>query len=163
MIRFLQTPGPVKKYALGAILLVICVSMVWYLVPKGSTLGIGAAGGGIVASVAGEDIHPHEVQEQARRMVEQQVPRGGAQANMLLPFFAQRAFDDLVNEKILIAEARRMGLKATDDDLRDFLRQGQLGQNIFPDGKFIAQEAYQDSVSSFASTAPFFEVLSKDA
>ena len=162
MIRFLQTPGPVKKYALGAILLVICVSMVWYLVPQGSTLGIGAPGAGIVATVAGEDIHTTEVQQQARRMVEQQFPRGGAQANMLLPFFAQRAFDDLVNEKILIAEARRMGLKATDDDLRDYLRQGQLGQNIFPDGKFIGQEAYQDLVSRFGYTVPVFEGLVKD-
>ena len=162
MIRFLQTPGPFKKYALGAILLVICVSMVWYLVPQGSTLGIGAPGAGIVATVAGEDIHTTEVQQQARRMVEQQFPRGGAQANMLLPFFAQRAFDDLVNEKILIAEARRMGLKATDDDLRDYLHQGQLGQNIFPDGKFIGQEAYQDLVSRFGYTVPVFEGLVKD-
>jgi peptidyl-prolyl cis-trans isomerase D len=162
MIRFLQTPGPFKKYALGAILLVICVSMVWYLVPQGSTLGIGAPGAGIVATVAGADIHTTEVQQQARRMVEQQFPRGGAQANMLLPFFAQRAFDDLVNEKILIAEARRMGLKATDDDLRDFLRQGQLGQNIFPDGKFIGQQAYQDLVSRFGYTVPVFEGLVKD-
>jgi len=162
MIRFLQTPGPVKKYALGAILLVICVSMVWYLVPQGSTLGIGTPGAGIVATVAGEDIHTTEVQQQARRMVEQQFPRGGAQANMLLPFFAQRAFDDLVNEKILIAEARRMGLKATDDDLRDYLHQGQLGQNIFPDGKFIGQEAYQDLVSRFGYTVPVFEGLVKD-
>jgi peptidyl-prolyl cis-trans isomerase D len=115
-----------------------------------------------VATVAGEDIHTTEVQQQARRMVEQQFPRGGAQANMLLPFFAQRAFDDLVNEKILIAEARRMGLKATDDDLRDFLRQGQLGQNIFPDGKFIGQEAYQDLVLRFGYTVPVFEGLVKD-
>src|SRR5260370_39179205 len=81
---------------------------------------------------------------------------------MLLPFFAQRPFDDLVNEKILIAEARRMGLKATDDDLRDYLHQGQLGQNIFPDGKFIGQEAYQDLVSRFG-TVPVFEGLVKDA
>src|SRR5260370_7059397 len=95
-------------------------------------------------------------------MVEQQFPGGGAQANMLLPFFAQRDFDDLVNEKILIAEARRMGLKATDDDLRDFLRLGQLGQNIFPDGKFIGQEAYQDLVSRFGYTVPVFEGLVKD-
>jgi len=162
MIRFLQTPGPFKKYALGAILLVICVSMVWYLVPQGSTLGIGAPGAGIVATCGGEDIHTTEVQQQARRMVEQQFPRGGAQANMLLPFFAQRAFDDLVNEKILIAEARRMGLKATDDDLRDYLHQGQLGQNIFPDGKFIGQEAYQDLVLRFGYTVPVFEGLVKD-
>src|SRR5579859_5404668 len=129
MIRFLQTPGPFKKYALGGILLVICVSMVWYLVPNGSTLGIGAATtAGVVGTVAGEDIHTTEVQQQAQRMVEQQFPRGGAQAQMLLPYFAQRAFENLIDEKVLLVESRRLGLKATDDDLRDYLHQGQLGQ-----------------------------------
>ena len=163
MIRFLQTPGKFKKYFLGGMLLVICVSMVWYLVPSGSTLGIGApSAAGVVATVSGEEIRTTEVQRQARRMVEQQFPRGGAQANMLLPFFAQRAFDDLVNEKILQIEARRLGLKATDDDLRDYLHQGQLGQNIFPDGKFIGQDAYQDLVSRFGYTVPVFEELVKD-
>jgi peptidyl-prolyl cis-trans isomerase D len=163
MIRFLQTPGKFKKYFLGGMLLVICVSMVWYLVPSGSTLGIGApSAAGVLATVSGEEIRTTEVQRQARRMVEQQFPRGGAQANMLLPFFAQRAFDELVNEKILLIEARRLGLKATDDDLRDYLHQGQLGQNIFPDGKFIGQDAYQDLVSRFGYTVPVFEELVKD-
>ncbi len=162
MIRFLQTPGPFKKYALGAILLVICVSMVWYLVPSGSTLGIGAPStAGVVATVSGEEIRSTEVQRQARRMVEQQFPRGGAQANMLLPFFAQRAFDDLVNEKVLVIEARRLGLKATDDDLRDYLHQGQLGQMIFPNGTY-SQEAYEDLVSRAGYTIPQFEVLLKE-
>jgi peptidyl-prolyl cis-trans isomerase D len=163
MIRFLQTPGKFKKYFLGGMLLVICVSMVWYLVPNGSTLGIGAPSAvGVVATVLGDEIHTTEVERQARRMVEQQFPRGGAQANTLLPFFAQRAFDDLVNEKILVVEARRLGLKATDDDLRDYLHQGQLGQNIFPDGKFIGQDAYQDLVSRFGYTVPVFEELVKE-
>ncbi len=162
MIRFLQTPGRLKKYVLSGILLVICVSMVWYLVPNGSTLGLGAPGAGIVATVSGEEIHTTEVQRQAQRMVQQQFPQGGAQANMLVPFFAQRAFDDLVNEKVLLIEARRMGLKATDDDLRDYLHQGQLGQTLFPNGNFIGQDQYQDLVSRFGYTVPTFEELVKE-
>jgi len=162
MIRFLQTPGPVKKYALGAILLVVCVSMVWYLVPSASTLGIGApTAAGVVGTVAGEDIRTTDVEQQAKRMVEQQFPRGGAQAQMLLPFFAQRAFDNLVNEKVLLVEARRLGLKATDDDLRDYLHQGQLGQMIFPNGNY-SQEAYEDLVSRNGYTIPQFEELLKE-
>ena len=162
MIRFLQTNDLFKKYALSAILLVICVSMVWYLVPNGSTLGLGApTTAGVVGTVAGEDIHTTEVQQQAKRMVEQQFPRGGAQAQMLMPFFAQRAFDNLVNEKILIVEARRLGLKATDDDLRAYLHQGQLGQIIFPNGNY-SQEAYEDLVSRNGYTVPQFESLLKE-
>src|SRR5258707_13842475 len=161
MIRFLQTPGRLKKYVLSGILLVICVSMVWYLVPNGSTLGLGAPGAGIVATVSGESITTTEVQHQAQRMVEQQFPRGGAQVNMLLPFFAQRAFDDLVNERVLVVEARRMGLKATDDDLRDYLHQGPVGQMLFPNGTFIGRDAYQEMVSRFGYTVPSFEQLVK--
>ncbi len=162
MIRFLQTPGPFKKYALGGILLVICVSMVWYLVPNGSTLGIGAVTtAGVVGTVAGEDIHSTEVQQQAKRLLDQQFPRAGAQAQMLLPYFAQRAFDNLVNEKILIVEARRLGLKATDDDLRDYLHQGQLGQVIFPNGNY-SKEAYEDLVARNGYSVPQFESLLKE-
>jgi len=35
MLRFLQTPGPMKKIVLGGLLLVICVMMVITLVPGG--------------------------------------------------------------------------------------------------------------------------------
>ena len=162
MIRFLQTPGRLKKYVLSGILLVICVSMIWYLVPNGSTLGLGAPGAGIVATVSGQSITTTEVQRQAQRMVAQQFPRGGPQANMLLPFFAQRAFDDLVNEKVLVVEARRMGVKATNDDLRDYLHQGQLGQALFPSGNFIGQDAYQQLVSGAGYTVQTFEAAVRE-
>jgi peptidyl-prolyl cis-trans isomerase D len=161
MIRFLQAPGRLKKYVLSAILLVICVSMIFYLA-NGAGFGTGVAAAGVVATVAGEEIHTTEVRQQAQRMVQQQFPQGGAQASMLVPFFAQRAFDDLVNEKVLLIEARRMGLKATDDDLREYLRQGQLGQTLFPNGNFIGQDQYQDLVTRFGYTVPVFEELVKE-
>src|SRR5271155_6093770 len=128
MIRFLQTPGPIKKIILGGLLTVICVFMVITLVPgfgNGDFLGTGAPGQGIVATVAGSDITALEVQQQARQMVTQQFPRGGAQASMLLPYFASQAFERLVSEKVVLAEAQSMGLRATDDDVRDELQHGR--------------------------------------
>src|SRR5258708_1473338 len=162
MIRFLQAPGRLKKYVLSGILLVICAAMVWYLVRSGQTLGLGAPGAGVVGTVSGEEIHTTEVQRQARQMIEQQYPQAGAMASMLMPLAAQRAFQDLVNEKILLIEARRLGLKATDDDLRAYLHHGQLGQTIFPGGKFIGQDQCQELVSRFGYTVPVFEQLVKD-
>jgi len=165
MIRFLQTPGRVKKYVLGGMLVVICVSMAWYVVPSGGTagLGLGGPGKGVVATVSGEEVTATAVQRQAKQLLQQQFPRGGAQANSLLPFFAQRAAETLISEKILLAEAQRMGLKATDDDLRDYLHQGQLGQVLFPGGNFIGKEAYEDLVSRNGGyTVPQFEQLVKD-
>jgi peptidyl-prolyl cis-trans isomerase D len=164
MIRFLQTPGRVKKYVLGGMLVVICVSMAWYVVPSGGTagLGLGGPGKGVVATVSGEEVTATAVQRQAKQLLQQQFPRGGAQANSLLPFFAQRAAETLISEKILLGEAHRMGLKATDDDLREFLHQGQLGQMIFPGGNFIGKEAYEDFVSRNGYTVPQFEELVKE-
>ena len=62
MIRFLQTPGPLKKIILGGLLLIICGAMVVTLVPWGST-GFGLTGPekGVVAMVGGENITTTEV------------------------------------------------------------------------------------------------------
>ena len=54
MIRFLQTPGPLKKIILGGILLVVCVMMVITLVPGGmfgDYFGGGLTQEGVLAQV----------------------------------------------------------------------------------------------------------------
>ena len=100
MIRFLQTPGPTKKIILGGMLLVICAAMVITLVPGGisDSIGLGGPGQGVVAKVAGEPVTTLEVQREARQMLRQQFPRGGAQTEMLLPYFAERAAQNLISK-----------------------------------------------------------------
>ena len=59
MIRFLQTPGPIKKIVLGGLLTVICAAMAITLIPGGlgsDVIGIGTPGQGVVANVAGEPV-----------------------------------------------------------------------------------------------------------
>ena len=162
MIRFLQESGAFKKYFLGAILVVICISMAWYLVPSFSGQSFGISTAPAVATVSGQDVTVAEVQRQARRTLEQQYPNAGAQAAMLLPFVAGQAAQQLISEKILIYEAKRMGLRASDDDVRDFLHRGQLGETLFPGGNFAGQEAYQDLASRFGFTIPQLEQAIKD-
>lgn len=164
MIRFLQTPGPIKKIVLGGLLTVICVLMAITLIPgfgNSSFMGT-SANAGVVATVNGDDIQSAEVQKQARQILEQQYPQAGAQAQMLMPFVAGRATQILINQKVLLVEAHRMGLRATDDDLRQYLRQGPLGQELFPGGNFVGQNAYEDFVSRLNYTIPQFEQALKD-
>jgi peptidyl-prolyl cis-trans isomerase D len=162
MIRFLQESGAFKKYFLGAILIIICISMAWYLVPSftGQTLGVNSVP--TVATVSGEDVTVTEVQRQAQRMLERQYPQAGAQASMLLPYFANPATQQLISEKILLAEANRMGFRASDDDVRQYLRRGQLGETLFPGGTFIGQDGYQDFASRLGFTIPQLEQAVKD-
>ena len=164
MIRFLQTPGPIKKIVLGGMLLVICAAMVITLVPGGigSSLGLGGPGRGVVAKVADEDVTTLQVQQEAKLMMRQQFPRGNAMSSQLLPFFASRAAEELINEKALLTEADRLGLRATDEELREEMQHGQLGQILFPNGNFIGDDGYQDFVSRQDMTVPQFEQLEKD-
>jgi len=164
MIRQLQNAGPTVKIILGALLVLICASMAITLIPGGigSSLGIGAPPAGVLATIGDQTVTVPEVQREARAMIRQQFPRGGAQASMLLPYFASQAAQQLINEKALVAEARRMGLRVNDDELRDELQHGQLGSMLFPDGKFVGQEEYENFVQRNDMTVPQFEALEKD-
>ena len=165
MIRFLQTPGPIKKIVLGGLLTIVCVLMAITLIPGfgSSNFLPNAATHGVVATVSGEEISTNAVERQAKQLLNQQFPKGGPQASSLLPYFAQRAYENLVSEKVLLVEAQKMGLKATDDDVRQYLRRGQLGQELFPNGTFIGERDYEDFVSrNFNLTVPQFEELVKE-
>ncbi len=159
MIRFLQTPGPIKKIILGGLLTMISVFMVITLVPGfGNTDFFGSAPSrGVVAKVAGTDITTQEVQRQAREMVRQQFPRGGTQAAMLLPFFASQAAQQLIQRQAIIAEAERLGLRAGDEDVRDELQHGRYAGTFFPGGNFIGQTAYEELLQEHDLTVTLFE------
>jgi peptidyl-prolyl cis-trans isomerase D len=158
MIRFLQTEGPVKKIVLSGLLLLICAAMAITLIPGGLGNDLaGTPGKGIVAKVEGEDITAEEVREAARNMLQQQGAQLGANAAMLLPFFAQRAADQLVDRQALVAEAEHMGFKATPQEVKDELQHGQYAQIFFPGGTFIGEAEYQSLLQQHNLTPPIFE------
>src|ERR1700676_5480305 len=164
MIRTLQNAGPTLKIILGAMLVFICASMAITLIPGGigSSLGLGAPPAGVLASIGDQTVTVPEVQREAKAMIRQQFPKGGPRASMLLPYFASQAAEQLINEKALVAEAHRMGLRVSDDELRDELQHGQLGSMLFPDGKFVGQKEYENFVQRNDMTVPQFEGLEKD-
>ncbi|HVH89355.1 MAG TPA: peptidyl-prolyl cis-trans isomerase [Terriglobales bacterium] len=158
MIKFLQTPTKAKKIVLGALLTVVAVMMVITLIPgifEGLT---GTAGRGVYARVAGHDVSSADVDRQAQQMARQQrLPAEFVQ------FVRAQAANQLITKYALIAEARRIGLHATDDEVRDFLHQGQFGQVLFPGGNFVGQQNYENFVTEqFRMSVADFENLVKD-
>ena len=163
MIRFMQESAAFKKYALTGILGVIIIAMAWYLVPSFTGQGMGFASNvPVVATVMGQDITSPDVLKQARTMIEQQYPNMASQAAMLVPMVAPQAMQQIILRHELVAEANRLGLRATDDDVRDYLRTGPLGQTIFPNGTFIGQNAYEDFASRAGYTVPQLEAAIKE-
>ena len=135
MIRFLQQSGQTTKYVLGGLLLIICASMVITLIPGGlggEVFG-GTPGKGIVAKVNGEDITADEVRQTARQMLQQQMPQGSsANMSMLLPFFTQRAAEQLITRQALISEAGRMGLRTSPEEIKNELQHGRYAATFLP-------------------------------
>ncbi|MGH9649238.1 MAG: SurA N-terminal domain-containing protein, partial [Terriglobales bacterium] len=143
MIRFLQSSQKSAKYLIGGFLLLISFSLVVTLIP-GSLTGNVEGESGLVARVDNLDITLREVTETANRMGRQQFQRGVPP--QFAAFFRQQAAEQLVVRKAILAEAQRLGLQVTDDELRAELRNGPAGQELFPDGNFIGQEKYQNFV-----------------
>jgi len=164
MIRFLQTPGPLKKIILSGLLLIICGGMVITLIPGG--LGsdlMGQPAQGVIAKVAGQDISVQDVQERARVLAQQQLGQQAAtMMNQLMPLFVPCAVETLIAGKAIVAEAERMGLKASDADVRDELEHGRYSSTLFPGGKFIGQQAYENLLQQNNLTVPTFERNVKD-
>src|SRR2546427_1753235 len=164
MIRTLQSAGPALKIILGGMLLIICAGMIITLIPGGlgSSFGMGAPPRGVIARIDDQEVTVPEVQREARMMIRQQFPKGGEQAAMLMPFFAGQAAEQLINLKALVAEARRMGLRVSDEELRDELQHGPLASMLFPDGKFVGQEEHENFAQRADLTIPQFENLEKE-
>ena len=144
MLRFLQKPGPLKKIILGSILVVICVMMVITLVPGGlfgDYFSSGLTTQGVLAKVGDQEVGIQQVEQQARLIGKQQFK--GNVPEQLMPYLMQRAAQGIITEKAIVYEADKMGLGVSDDELRDYLHQGQFGQVIFPSGNFIGQQAYE--------------------
>ena len=161
MIRFLQRPGPLKKYLLGGILVIISATMVITLIPGGtlgSAFGFGAAPQGVYAKVGDEEVTMQEVNQRAQMAVRQ-----SGYPETLLPFISAQVAQQLVLREAMLVEASRLGLRVTDEELRDELRTGFLGTQFFPGGNFIGQERYEQFVSQqFQLTVPQFERQFKD-
>jgi peptidyl-prolyl cis-trans isomerase D len=168
MIRFLQTPGPTKKIILGGLLLIICAAMVITLIPGG--LGsdlMGRPGKGVIAKVDGGDITADQVRQTARQMAQQQAAQYGANASMLMPFLMQQATrqaaEQLITRQALLAEAGRLGIHVTPQEVQDELQHGRYSATFFPGGNFIGQGEYERLLSGANLTPTTFEdAVSKD-
>ena len=150
MIRFLQKPGPVKKIVLGGILVVVCVMMVITLIPGGGFLNELFGGSlttqGVLARVGNQEIGIPEVAQQARLIGKQQFK--GNIPPAIMPYLMQRAAQGVISQKMLVYEADRMGLGVSNEELANTLRQGQMGQVLFPGGTFIGEQAYESFIQT---------------
>ena len=92
-----------------------------------------------------------------RNLAERYLQRQGL-PDQLLPFMMPRVAEGLIQQDIELQQAKRLGITATDDDVRRYLHTGQWGMVLFPDGKYIGDQRYAEFVSEqFQMTRDKFE------
>jgi peptidyl-prolyl cis-trans isomerase D len=60
----------------------------------------------------------------------------------------QQVGQQLVQQKVLLIEAEKLDIHATDEDVSQFLHKGQFGEFLFPNGQFIGTDRYAAFVAS---------------
>ena len=149
MIRFLQSPGKVKKYLLGGLLVFISITMLLYLIPQGGSIITGQPN--ILARVGDDNI---TIEDVARRAEEFQRSQG----RQIPPAMMPQLVDYMITDRAQLLQAQRLGLRVSDAELKDELQHGPLSTYIFPDGKFVGQEKYQNFVTQqLQSSVEHFE------
>jgi peptidyl-prolyl cis-trans isomerase D len=149
MIRFLQRDNRFTKAFFIVVIAAASVGMVVYLIP-------GLTGMSVSAADTYAIIYPHwysrffssgiavsqeRVSQITRRQVQQRNPQY-ADNPAILRIFEQQVGQQLVQQQILLAEAEKLGITASDNDVVQFLHQGQFGEYLFPNGQYIGTDRY---------------------
>jgi peptidyl-prolyl cis-trans isomerase D len=142
------------RIMLGIVVGILGIGMLLYLVPQGTT---DLNGADTVAQVGDQTISVVDVQNQLSKSTHgTQIPPA------LLPIYTQQALDQLIEEKMLVLEADRMGLRVSDEEHADLLK--KLVPTAFTGDTFIGMDRYTAEVQSrFQVTVPEFETEVKDA
>ncbi len=165
MIRFLQADNRIVKALFVVVIGVSSVAMVVYLIP--GLMGMGSAPSDTYAVVyphwyskilsSGDSISMQTVQDMTRRQIMQRNPQY-ADNPMIMQLFQSQVGQQLIQQQVLLQEARRLGITATDADVLHFLQYGPYKTVFFPAGKFIGETQYTEIINSRANmSVPAFE------
>jgi peptidyl-prolyl cis-trans isomerase D len=107
---------------------------------------------------SGVTISQQAVSQRASQQIQQRYPQyaGNPQIEHMIE---QQVGQQLVQQQVLLIEAEKLGIHATDDDVNQFLHQGQFGEYLFPNGQYIGSDRYSDFVArQFNMPVPAFEL-----
>ncbi|HEY4382570.1 MAG TPA: peptidyl-prolyl cis-trans isomerase [Acidobacteriaceae bacterium] len=171
MIRFLQQDSKAIKIMFGVIIGAAAVSMVVYLVPglmDATTTNDVAVYAtvhepGLMGRLFGESTPVKS--DEVTRLAQQQLHQN-KYPDFLLPYMMSRAGQILVQRAMLKQEADRLHLQVSDNDLRRELQTGPFAQYLFPDGKYIGDDAFinfiQSAIGQDMTIATFQEQVKED-
>jgi peptidyl-prolyl cis-trans isomerase D len=140
------------RILLGAVVLVLGGSMLLYLVPQ--TPGTGEASStDIIAKVGDETVSTAEVRQQLAEIEQRnQVPK------QLESLYVRQILNQLIFQKEIEYEAKRVGIRVSDQERADRIR--QFLPTAYNGDTFVGMDRYASEVQArFQLTVPVFEEL----
>jgi peptidyl-prolyl cis-trans isomerase D len=139
------------RILLGAVVLVLGGSMLLYLVPQ--TPDTGQVSTDTLAKIGDETVTVADV-----RLQLDQMEQHNQASKIMEPFYAQRILTELVFQKEIEYEAKRLGIGVSDEERADRIR--QYLPTVFNGGAFVGMDRYAAEVQQrFQLTVPVFEEL----
>jgi peptidyl-prolyl cis-trans isomerase D len=139
------------RILLGAVVLVLGGSMLLYLVPQAPTSG--EVSSDTVAKVGDESVTTQDIRQQLS-----QIERSNQVPKQLEGFYAQQILQQLVFQKELEYEAKRLGITVSDQERADRIK--LYLPTAFNGGSFVGIDQYTALVQQrFQLTVPVFEEL----
>lgn len=139
------------RILLGILMGLIGVTMLTYLVPQGPSTGEAAPD--TIAQVGDQTITVTDIRSQLN-----QIQQRGNLPKQLEALYAEQILKNLVFQKELEYEAKRLGIRVTDEERAERIR--QFLPTAFNGDTFVGMERYSADVSSrFGMSVPQFEEL----
>ena len=117
------------KILLGALLVLVALSMLVYLIPGGPGGSSGISSQNVVATVGGEKITAQDLQ----RTVEQLQSRQQNMPKALLAFYIPSIVNQMIEAKAMAYKAQQLGLQVSDQELAESIQsefKAQVGQDF---------------------------------
>ncbi len=141
MFDLFRSRDKAVRILLSVILGVVAISMVTYLIPGAGTSGMSAGDDSVIAKVGDQKITTQAaLQAVSRAMRQRQLPQ------TMMGYFAPQVVEGLINEQAVAYEAKRMGIRVSDDDVNTAIRQQLPPSFIEKDGS-INQDLLNQALS----------------
>jgi peptidyl-prolyl cis-trans isomerase D len=149
MFDLFRSRAKAVRFLLGAMLMVVALSMVITLIPGWGVVNE-SQDQQVVAQIGKNVITTQEVRQRMEMLLRNRsIPREMAEV------YVPQLVDAMVNEQVLAYEAQRLGFRVSSGDLVQGLR--VLAPYLFPNGEFIGQQAYAAALAQQNMSVAEFE------
>lgn len=148
MFDLFRSRAKAVRYLLGALLLLVALSMVVTLIP--GFVGASYAPDNIVAKIGDEVLTTRDVQ-----LTVQQRLRSNSIPREMVSVYVPMIVNQMISERAVAYQAERMGFRVTDEDVARTVQ--SILPQLFSGGKFAGKDVYAQFLAQNNLTIPEFE------